>query len=206
MNIKSAFPLAALASVLCLSSPVQALEAGDLILRAGATQVSPAGESGNTAAGANARIKADDNTQLGLTASYMFTNNFAVGVLAATPFKHKISSAGTEIAETKHLPPTITAQYHFSDLGSAKPYVGAGINYTAFFDEKLTNGTAIELDDSLGLAIEAGIDVSINEDLYFNASVWYIDIETKAKVGGTTALKNIDIDPVVVMLGLGTKF
>ncbi len=39
---------------------------------------------------------------------------------------------------TKHLPPTLTAQYHF-DLANKKvhPFVGAGINYTHFFDEDI---------------------------------------------------------------------
>ena len=136
----------------------------------------------------------------------MLGSNMAVGVLASTPFKHDISAAGVKIGETKHLPPTITAQYHFTDMEGFKPYLGAGLNYTAFFDEKLIGGTKIELKDSLGLAFEAGIDVDVGNDVFVNAAVWYVDIETEVELGGVTLIDNIDIDPVVVMLGIGKKF
>lgn len=200
--------LSSLALAMCASVPTaHALESGDLILRAGLASVMPAGESGKTVpAGANARIEANDDIQVGLTASYMLNSNMAIGVLAATPFQHNVSSAGTKIGEIKHLPPTVTAQYHFTDMGSIKPYLGAGINYTVFFDEELSNGTHLELKDSLGLAFEAGVDIDLGNDYYFNAAVWYIDIGTEVEVGNTTIIDKIDIDPLVGMLGIGKNF
>lgn len=204
--MNKALPLLTL--TLCAQLPTaQALDTGDLILRAGVATVMPAGESGNTVpAGANAKIEAENNTQLGLTASYMLSSNVAIGVLASSPFKHDISSAGKKIGETKHLPPTITAQYHFPDLGNIKSYLGAGINYTAFFDEKLNNGTSIELKDSLGLALEAGFDVDLGNNFYANAALWYVDIATEVKLGSTTIINKVDLDPFAAMLGIGKKF
>ena len=55
-----------------------------------------------------------------------------------TPFSHSVSTPGLgEVAKVKHLPPTLMAQYYFGDANSkVRPYVGAGINYTTFFDEE----------------------------------------------------------------------
>ncbi len=91
----------------------------------------------------------------------MFTDNISLEILAATPFSHTVSTnlGGLgDIADVKHLPPTLMVQYYFGEANSEiRPYVGAGINYTFFFDEKF-NGTGkdaqlrdLSLDDSWGL-------------------------------------------------------
>lgn len=204
--------LLSLAVITAFAPAAQALEAGDIIGRAGVAHVDPAGKSGDTL-----EVEADSNTQLGLTMSYMLSSNLAIGVLAATPFKHTISTDGVDVIETKQLPPTVTLQYHFDASETIKPYVGAGLNYTVFFDEKATSelkglipNAKVELDDSFGLALEAGADIDLGNDWYANAAVWYIDIETEAKVkqSGATALevKEVDVDPVALMLGVGKRF
>lgn len=204
MNKIIATSIALAACIVTLTA--QAHEAGDFILRGGVASVMPAGESGKTSAGADAKIEADDNAQLGLTLTYMVNDSIGIGLLAATPFEHSVSSAGTDIADIKHLPPTLTVQYHFSGMDKFNPYVGAGLNYTVFFDEELNNGTNIELKNSLGLALEAGFDFDLGNDIYANAALWYIDIETEVEVGGTTIIDGIDIDPTVAMIGIAKKF
>jgi outer membrane protein len=66
----------------------------------------------------------------------------------------------------------------------------------------LTDGAVknADLDGSWGLALQAGVDVPINENWAVNVGVWYIDIDTKAeitaKVDGATAAKvKFDVDP-----------
>lgn len=82
-----------------------------------------------------------NNTQLGLTFTYMATDNIGVELLAATPFRHKVGTAATgNIATVHHLPPTLMAQWYFGDSSSKlRPYIGAGINYTTFFDESVND-------------------------------------------------------------------
>jgi outer membrane protein len=75
-----------------------------------------------------------------------------------------------------------------------------------FFQEELLDGTNIELKDSVGLAVEAGLDYDLGNDIYLNAAVWYIDIETEVEAGGDTIIDSIDIDPVVGMIGIAKKF
>lgn len=185
------------------SSSVMAIEKGDVLVRFGVVNVSP--NDGSTGVVANDAVGVDGNTQAFVNATYMFKQNLGFEVLAATPFSHDITLTGNKIGETKQLPPTFSLQYHFKPKASVRPYVGAGINYTTFFSEKATATiTSLKLDDSVGLAVQAGVDIDINKDWFFNADVRYINIETTA----TTNLGNIEVEinPYVFSLGVGTHF
>lgn len=209
------------------ATPVLAHEAGSFIIRAGAAHVAPNDDSSRIStqvtgpiAGTKATVNSD--TQLGLTFAYKFTDHIGVELLAATPFSHRVGVKGVDptvdgkLAQVKHLPPTLTLQYYPMDKTSRwQPYFGAGINYTMFFDEKLTdqqkaNGfSSLKLKNSWGLAAQVGMDYMINDRLMFNVAAWYIDIDTKASLrhdalGKTKA--SVDIDPWVFMVGLGYKF
>ncbi len=218
--------LLASAVALALTSPLAfAHKAGDLILRAGAAMVSPQEDSdnlklnGTELPGTEATV--NDNTQLGLTLSYMVTDHIGVELLAATPFTHRVSVKGLgaldgKLADVKHLPPTLSLQYYPMDAASSwQPYVGAGLNFTTFFEEDLTSTrkaqgfSDLELEDSWGLALQVGSDFKLSENLLLNAAVWYIDINTTAttKLGGVNEVKvDVEIDPWVFMLGVGYKF
>lgn len=201
-----------------LSSSAFAHKEGDFIVRAGFATVSPNDSSGAVLNDPSASFSVNSDTQLGLTFGYMFTDNISLEVLAATPFSHKISTnlnGYGEIGETKQLPPTVMAQYYFGNKDSKfRPYVGAGLNYTMFFDESLNStGTGaglsnLSLDNSWGLAGNIGADYMINEDWFINASVWYIDIDTTAtySAGNTNYSTDVQIDPWVFMFSGGYKF
>ncbi|HPQ95122.1 MAG: outer membrane beta-barrel protein [Thiothrix sp.] len=180
-------------------SQAWAYEAGDVVVRFGPTYVDPAGDGALDGA-----LDVDSNTQLGVSTSYMLNPNFGVAVLAATPFKHDITLNGATIGSTKHLPPTVTAQYHFNTGTPFRPYVGAGVNYTQFFSEKSTLGK-LDLSHSWGLAAEAGFDYALTDKWAFNAGLWYADIDTKAKLDGSK-LDTVKIDPWVYMLGMSYTF
>ena len=187
---------------------------GDISVRVGAAHVSPNDESGQVAGfPAGSEVSVDSSTSLGISLTYMATENLGVGVLGAWPFKHDIEGAGAiasagKVAEVKHLPPTFTLQYHFSPDSAVRPFVGAGFNYTTFFSEETTGalaGTDLELDDSFGWALEAGLDYSITPDWFLSGQVYYIAIDTTAKVNGVDAV-DVDIDPWVFMLSGGRRF
>ena len=208
-----------IASIALSATPAFAYEEGDIIVRGGAAKVSPDASSGminiDTPALGNTGVDGvdvDSDTQLGLSLTYMLSESIGVEVLGATPFKHDISlgALNTDIASTKHLPPTVTFNYHFLESGSAfQPYVGAGLNYTMFFEEKVTPAldnaatfdllasltgnlapgtitsvanTKIDLDDSTGIAIHAGFDYALTDSIGLNASYYWIDIDTTAEI------------------------
>lgn len=198
--------------------PALAYQAGDMVLRAGLAGVLPTGDGTVTSLGSDATVEADDGYSLGITATWMATNNIGVGVLAAWPFKHDIDGtggalAGADIGETKHLPPTVTLQYHFDTGSKLHPYVGAGVNYTNFFSEKegaALSGLNLSLDDSWGVAGELGVDYELQNDWLVSGQLWYIDIDTDATItgagGAPDGTYNVEIDPWVFMLSVGKKF
>lgn len=198
----------ALLSAALVSSPFAlAHEAGDMFVRGGLIDVMP-NESSDEVPGTGLELKVDDDIQIGLTATYMYTDNIGFELLAATPFTHEVTLGGSKVAEVSHLPPSLMAQYYFGQSDTAvRPYVGAGINYTVFFDEKTfgaLDGTEVSLDNSFGLAVQAGVDYSINKNWFANASVWYMDINTTVD----TALGpvDLDIDPLAFMASVGYTF
>lgn len=198
-------------SLVLTSASVAAVEKGDWLVRFGAVNVSPNDSStGLTGVGPTATVGVDGNSQVFANLSYMIKENVALELLAATPFSHDIVGTGAlsglgKVGETKQLPPTFSIQYHFKPKASVRPYVGAGINYTIFFSEKATNTiSSLKLDDSLGLAVQAGVDVDITKNWFFNADIRYINIETTATTDLGTA--EVKINPTVISLGVGTRF
>lgn len=178
------------------STQVMAYEAGDIMVKAGVINVSPKDDNAKLG---SAKVQVKDDTQLGLTGTYMVTPQVGIEVLAATPFKHSIELDGNKIATTKHLPPTVSVQYYPMDSASAlQPYVGAGLNMTLFFDES----DGIVLEDSFGLSVSAGANYHIDNNWMANVGVWYIDIDSDLKGSGET----VEIDPLVFMVGAGYKF
>jgi outer membrane protein len=206
----------AVSGVLLLgATAANATQAGDMILRAGLAGVLPTGDSDEIATIASgAKVEADDGYSLGITFTWMATDNLGVGVLAAWPFEHDIEGAGAiasadTVGDTKHLPPTVTLQWHFPTGTNIHPYVGAGVNYTYFFDEDTTGalaGESLDLDDSWGLAAEAGVDFDLGNDLVLSGQLWYLDIDTEATVSGGVGSFDVSIDPWVFMVGIGKKF
>jgi len=154
-----------------------------------------------------------DSTPLGLTVNdktipevditYFFNKNIAAELILTVPQKHTLRAGGAAIGTLKHLPPTLTVQYHF-DLGSFKPYVGAGLNYTRFSSVNLPAGVDIDR-NSFGPALQAGVDIPLSKNLYLNFDVKKVYIKTDVTAGGAK-LGTFKVDPVLVGVGLGWRF
>lgn len=192
------------ASVAMIAVPTMAYEAGDIMVKAGVITVQPTGNASEVSV-----VKVGDNTQLGITATYMFHSNWGVELLAATPFEHNayVSGVGKAVT-TNHLPPTVSVQYYpLGDSGSTvQPYVGMGINYTNFYDVEDVAGVGTkDLKDSWGLAYSAGVNVHLNDNWMANVAVWKVDIATEVQ-GGALNGAPVTIDPTVFLVGVGYKF
>ena len=223
-KLKASVSVLALGVALASGSAL-AYQEGDMVVRAGLAMVDPDASSSPLAINGTevdgTSVDVDDNTQLGLTFTYMLSNNVGVEVLAATPFSHTVSAKGLgdtfDAIDLKHLPPTVSVQYFPMGSDSKfQPYVGVGLNYTLFFDEELTSefkdlvaDGSVSLDDSFGLAFELGCDFDISDTLVINAAIWSIDIDTEATIkidGGPKITTDVDVDPLVYMVGVGYKF
>ncbi len=189
-----------------VAGAAQAYEAGDWVGRVGLWGVFPKSHNLGTPLGT---IDVDDGYSLGLNITYMVSPNFGVEVIGATPFKHDIELSGAgKVASTYHLPPTVFLQYHFMPQHTVRPYVGVGVNHTFFWGEKTTGaltGAKLDLKSSWGPAGELGVDVDIAPKWFLNATLAYMDIDSKAKVNGAT-LGTVNIDPWVFGFNVGTRF
>ena len=173
-------------------------EAGDFLVRVGASIVDPKSDN-------HPVVEVDSGSTLTFNGTYFMTDQWAVELLAALPFKHDIDAVGGgNIGETKHLPPTLSVQYHFMPNHPVRPYIGAGLNYTIFFEEDL-DGADLSLDNSFGWAAQIGVDIDLTESMFLNADVRYIDIEADAKVN-STSIGTVEIDPWVYGIHLGFRF
>lgn len=198
MRIKSAALMASMLAV--TAGQALAYETGDIVVRAGVAHVSPHVSDNTNIPG----LDVDSNTQLGLTGTYFIAPTFGVQLLAATPFKHDITLNGAKLGSTKQLPPTVTLQWYPKVSDTVHPYIGAGVNYTIFFEDDIP-GADLKLSNSVGLALEAGVDVKLTEKLLLNVAVWKIDINTDVKVNGVNH-GQLEIDPLAAMVGVGYKF
>jgi outer membrane protein len=138
--------------------------------------------------------------------TYFFNKNLAVELILATA-RHEVTLNGTSLGKLSVLPPTLTLQYHFTELGAFKPYIGAGGNVTWFYNVGLQAGPAtLDVDTySVGGALQAGLDYQIQKNWYLNADVKYIWISTDVKAGGST-LTDLKINPWVFGLGVAYRF
>ncbi|KPF80491.1 hypothetical protein IP88_00330 [alpha proteobacterium AAP81b] len=215
-------------AALLTAVPAQAGEAhvglakGDVLIRLRAIYVAPNERSGSILpALPGERVGVDDSVMPEIDFTYMLSDLIGAElVLATTNHSLRGRSGATggigKIGSTWVLPPTLTAQYHFNPHGHVRPYVGAGINYTIFWNENASDGletavgpTTIHMADSFGYAFQAGLDVDISKRVFLNFDIKYIDMQTTAYLN-TTALGrqsvHVNIDPIVVGVGLGMRF
>jgi len=195
------FRTSALALALVLggaATPALAQSAGTWTVGVGAHQVNPKSDNG-ALAGGTLPVEVESNVRPTITGEYFIADNLGIEVLASLPFKHDIAIDGLgTVGETKHLPPTVSLQYHFGQ-GKVKPFVGAGVNYTKFFSEETSGaleGADLELDASWGLAAHAGVDFKVGDKGAIRVDARWIDIDTDVSVEGEK-LGTVNIDPLV---------
>ena len=211
-----------------LSFNALAVEKGDWMLHLRAINVAPNDDSslirvdGTGVAGTGVNV--DDNMSLDISLGYMFTDNWAVELLADLSSKHSVSSQGlvglgvpngTDVVDTNVLPPTLFLQYQFNPKGKVRPYAGVGLNYTLFFNDELTGpaqavlgASNLDIDSSVGVAAQFGIDWELKNNWSFNIDVKYIQIDTEATFDTAIGRASVDVDinPTVFGIGFGKTF
>jgi outer membrane protein len=218
------FAFAALAALVLVSATAGVAkpalagdEHGDFMIRGLVTGVLPDTDAavyagGSRIPGANAEVS--DEVIPAITLTYFFNDNLAVELFCCFA-KHEVKGTGTiaglgEIADTWIFPPALTAQYHFNSGGAFKPYVGAGLQYIAFFDEgtgqNRLGARSVDIEDAVGFTLQAGLDVSIGNGWYLNADVKKTWLDTEVHWNGTGVRADVDIDPWIVSAGFGYRF
>lgn len=176
------------------------------LVRARAVHIDPADKSDPVAGvGASDRFSVSSKTIPELDISYFFTPNVAAELVLTYPQKHDVYLDGKSIGTFRHLPPTLLAQYHFLPGAQIDPYVGAGVNWTTFSKNRLLNGAASLEHDSVGLAVQAGVDVKLTGNWSLNLDVKKLRLRSDVLIGGAKA-SAVRVDPVLLGVGVGYRF
>ena len=206
----------ALTSIAVSAQADEGFQAGSILIRARGVGVLPQVGTGavNGAAAEDLQGLQATIDSVGIPevdGSYFFTPNVAVELIAAT-FRTGIGSNVGSLGNTWVLPPTLTAQWHFNPKGDLVPYLGAGLNYTFFYNSTgagsvLGNLNRLHLTNSVGYALQAGADYHITGNWYANVDVKYIFLSTDAGVGGDNlANAHVTVNPLLIGAGVGYKF
>jgi outer membrane protein len=202
---QSRIALAILATSAAFLSPVaMAQNAGDLVVRARAVSLDPANE--DSIAITDVTINKKTIPEVDFT--YYFSPSVSAELVLTVPQKHDVSSTahGGKIGTLKHLPPTLLAQYRFTNLGTGPvtPYVGAGINLTLFSSVNLPAGFDVE-NRSVGPAWQLGADIALGGAWSLNVDYKKVQIRTDLSSNGSN-LGTIKVDPTLIGVGVGYKF
>lgn len=147
-------------------------------------------------------VKVSDDITPAVDLEYFFTKNISSELMAAVT-RHDLKSNGQTIGSTWLLPPTLTVKYHPLAGRRVSPYVGVGLNLTVPFKSTL-NGARLSIDDSIGWVAQAGADLKIKDNVFFNIDYKYVNIDTKAKIEDTKY--KLDLNANLISMGIGYRF
>jgi outer membrane protein len=170
------------------------------MVRVGVHNIDPTGTS-HTAAG-DVQVKSKIGPTLNL--DYRICDNVTIDVLGALPYTHDIRLNGSVVGSTRHLPPTVTVQYHPLTQAAIDPFVGIGVNRTFFFNESLP-GANLQLSNTWGFAAQGGVDWKFAPSWVAGVDLRYIQIEPNASVNGTPIGK-VKINPLAYGVSVGYQF
>ena len=219
------FTRIAAAALLLVGTAAQAQTAGSVLVRGGATQIRPNVSSGDLSAPSFAGTQADieSATQVSGGITMMLSDNVAIDLPLALPFKHDIVGAGAisgvgKIGEVKALPITLLGQYRFFEPSMPfRPYVGGGLTYAKFFKAKSTaalsaltggtpaNPTTLSVESKFALSLQVGASIALNESWFVDGSLIHTFLKTRTTLSTGQTL-DAKIDPNSISLGVGYKF
>lgn len=185
-----------LAGLMAAAGVAQA--ADDWLIRARVINVNP------DVSASLAGLDANGETTVELDFTYFINKNVGVELILATT-RHEVTLSGASLGKVSVLPPTLTLQYHFNPDSTFKPYVGAGLNYTRFYNVGLSGGLSVDR-NSWGGALQAGLDIALDKKSYLNFDVKKIYIKTDVKNAAGGHVSDLKLNPVVFGIGYGRRF
>jgi outer membrane protein len=189
--------VAALMVAAVLAGEAQAA-AGDWLVRGRVISVRPSSSSSPVAG-----VAANNKATLEADFTRFMTDNIALELILATT-KHDVNLNGVGLGSVGVLPPTLTAQYHFSPEAQFSPYLGAGLNYTQFYSVNLPGLNVSR--SSTGGALQAGMDFKVSKDMFINVDLKKIYIKTDVSTAAGAYLTTLKLNPTVLSIGVGWKF
>lgn len=141
------------------------------------------------------------------------TPNVGVELVLGVPPRIKAQAAGTvpflgEVMTARNVAPTLLANYYFgAPTDSLRPYLGVGVNYTRFVGVESKLAKDVRLSDSVGLAVQAGVNMALSKQTGLFASIAKVQVKSDLVAAGSTVLTTtIDFRPITYSAGLYYRF
>ena len=198
--------MAAVASLAPIAAHAQAAEENPWMIRVRAVDLLWA--NGQTGAVQTLDVKAKDQIIPEFDISYFFTKNIAAELVLTYPQSIQIDAGGNKLGTIKALPPSLVLQYHFTDFGAFKPYIGAGVNYTIFSSRNNLGGGTYSVDSSsVGAVGQIGMDYMFDKNWGLNVDVKYATMATNVQNISTGAnVGKLTLNPWMPAVGVTYKF
>ena len=209
MRLKSlVLAMAAVATLAPIASQAQSAEENPWMVRVRAVDLLfQNGQSGYIVQGAD--VKAANKVIPELDVSYFFTKNIAAELVLTYPQTIDINytSSQTKLGSIKALPPSLLLQYHFTDFGAFKPYVGAGVNYTIFTSRNNLGNGAFSVDNSsFGVVGQVGMDYMFDKNWGLNVDLKYATMSTNVTTAAGANGGKLTLNPWMPAVGVTYKF
>lgn len=180
--------------------------AGQWQVKLGGSAVAPTTDTTVSGLGV---VKADSELAFTPSVEYFFNDNISAELLLAAPISHDVTLNGTDVVKLKHLPPTITAKYHFKNASRFTPYVGVGATAFIPWDEETRGlgGLDVDVKETYGVAGQIGFNFQPADAKNWGvfADVRYAQLSPEVKIE-TLESFDLDIDPLVYTIGYSYKF
>lgn len=208
MRLKSlVLAMAAVASLAPIASQAQSANENPWMIRVRAVDL--LWQNGQTESVKALDIKAENQFIPEFDVSYFFTKNIAAELVLTWPQQVNINMGGANAGKISALPPSLLMQYHFTDLGALKPYVGAGVNYTIFGNRQNfpALGNAYQVDQSsVGFVGQVGADYMFDKNWGLNVDLKYATMSTNVSAVGGASIGKLTLNPWMPAVGVTYKF
>ena len=204
----AAWGAAATLALTAMSASAAPYDAGTVLVRLRAVEVLP--DFGSTVSlGSGYKVTGTDTVIPEIDLTYFFDPHWSLELIAGTTKHSLYLNKSVYIGSAWLLPPTLTAQYHFDQIGPFQPYVGVGINYTLFYDKRgIASLGKLKATDQWGEALQVGADIPLSEDgqYFLNVDVKKIFVATHASYTASAVTADVNINPWLIGAGFGVRF
>ncbi len=204
--------LCALLLGLTLGAPAMAADKTNIV-RGSVLYSDPTG-NGRAAVDPNHELKADN--AFGFAFSYERRVSDLIGLNLDLSWvnpdvKISLVSESDTFGKMSIAPLTLSLLFHPLKKGDIDFYIGPGLSYVTYGDLKLeawvqsySDASKLAVDNELSLALQTGADIHFNEVWGLNIDLKYLD--TKAKTDFEGESLNIDVNPLLLSVGVTVRF
>ena len=160
-----------------------------------------------------AAIKTEDQYTPTIEVSRFVADEFAVSLTLGLPPRAEIDAAGTleglgRLANVDYGPSALTLQYHPFRGERVDPYIGAGFSYMLITNTQDGVFQDVEVENDLGAALQAGVNIAVNErvGVFLDVKKAFLTTKATGTFGGADAVAEVVMDPLVISAGASLNF